>query len=165
MEELILQIEGKPMRYFRCIGYGKWAERQPYVRGRRISHHVGREIHLPRRQKVRFSIRGVGLIGVTLKLDVETRLSDVARWFGINSGFDSESYLKLATKHFHGRLEEIVKEAAQSGDEGLWTDRATIAIGAIDPSSIILPGKIYRVSSLEILPPTKLALALADEQQ
>jgi hypothetical protein len=105
-----------------------------------------------------------GLVEVLLELDTDTSLPGVARWFGNNPGYNGDRHTSLALEHLRGRIEEIAEEATRS-NKGIWTDKAIAIIQAIDPdSTFFLPGKIYRVASLEILPPTKLVLALADEQ-
>ena len=161
---VVLQIGGKK-HYFRRLesktlepGDEKWIT-VPRRKGPALCRGA-KTIRLPRRHEVRFVLSGVGRIEAVLRLNSNTPLASVARWFGANSRFTGNQHLNLAVKHLHGRLEEIAKETAEDGEGGLWTDRATAAVQAINPSAnIFLPGKIYRVTNLEILQPQKLVLA------
>lgn len=169
LDVVALKIGGKKHYFRRLKGKTpepsdeRWVE-IPRRKGAKLRKRVMVR-HLPRRQEVEFTLNGVGKMRAVFRLDSHTPLEHVARWFWYFPKTESGGqYLSLVTKHLHGRLEEIIAEETARSDEGIWTDRAIAAVQTTNPADIILPGKIYEVASLEILPPTKLVLDSADEQ-
>lgn len=145
----VVVVVGQKAYYYQR-GYEDWRR----VRGRNRNKPLFQgapRIHLPRQTTVEVVSKGV-LVRATLRLTPPYHHH--ARWFAGNPMIDPEQYLsQVAPSHLRGWLHYAVVE-----DKPVEESVADF-ISRLDPTGIILPGRIYRVVSLEINPVDAHALA------
>lgn len=136
----IVLVVGQKTYYYQG-GYEDWRR----VRGRKVDKPLFQSaprIHLPRQTTVEVISKGA-LVRATLRLTPPYHRH--ARWFAGNPMVSPERYLsQVAPSHLRGWLHYAIME-----DKPLEESTAEF-ISRLDPAGIILPGRIYRVTRLEV---------------
>lgn len=126
--------------YYYQRGYESWRG----VRGRKVNKPLflnAPKIYLPRQYAVEINANGVR-VRATLRLTAP--YNGHARWFAGNPMTAQEYISQVVPDHLRGWLHYAILEDKPVGES------AADFISRLDPTGIILPGRIYRVTSLEV---------------
>lgn len=139
----IIAIHASGRKYFyRPYRSGEWRH-VPLRNLKRAVRRGARSVSLPSKAEICLA-RDKARIVATLKLNPGYRHH--ARWFAGYPGIGGEDYIGvLAPSHIGGWLNYALDEDGKPGES------VAELLARLDPTGIILPGRIYRVTSLRVV--------------
>lgn len=150
----IVLVVGRKAYHFQG-GYDSWKR----ARGKKVNKPLflnAPRIYLPRQYAVEINANGVR-VRVQATLRLTPPYHHHARWFAGNPMTAQEYISQVVPDHLRGWLHYAILEDKPVGES------VADFISRLDPTGIILPGRIYRVTSLEVHAVDATTQALASE--